>query len=195
MDLKENISTATGFISSYDRAGLLKQQSVTIWFTGLSGAGKTTLSYALEKALFEVGKLAYTLDGDNLRHGLCRNLGFSQADRSENIRRIAEVAHLMNDSGVIVIVACISPNQSDRDIARSIIGSDRFFEVYVNTPISVCEKNDTKGLYKKARAGEIKEFTGVSANYEAPVTPDLSLDASTLSVTECVLKLMAHISK
>ncbi|MFJ3521375.1 adenylyl-sulfate kinase [Pseudomonas sp. NPDC090203] len=172
----------------------LGQRPLVVWFTGLSGAGKSTLAYALESALFKANKLAYTLDGDNVRHGLCRDLAFSARDRAENIRRVAEVARLMCEAGMITIVACISPLKRDREAAREVIGAHKFVEIYLSTPLVACEKQDPKGLYRKARAGLIKDFTGISAQYEAPEAPALNLDASESSVNECleqILKLLA----
>ena len=153
------------------------QSPKTIWLTGLSASGKSTLAYALEYQLMSMGKACYVLDGDNVRHGLNKDLGFSAESRTENIRRIAEVAKLMNDAGLIVITAFISPLRSDRQMARDIIGED-FREVYVSTNIDVCESRDPKGLYAKARAGLVSDFTGVSAPYESPETPDLRIDTS-----------------
>jgi 3'-phosphoadenosine 5'-phosphosulfate synthase len=151
----------------------------TIWFTGLSGAGKTTISFALEKTLIQLGIPSYGLDGDNVRHGLCKNLGFKSEDRSENIRRVAEVAKLFADAGVITLASFISPFQLDRDEARKIHESEgiAFFEIYVNTSIEVCERRDPKSLYKKARVGQIKGFTGIDSAYEVPTAPDLVLQA------------------
>ncbi|MNN29381.1 Adenylyl-sulfate kinase [compost metagenome] len=172
------------------REKFLGQKPVTVWLTGLSGSGKSTLAFALEKALLDRHKLAYTLDGDNIRHGLCRDLGFSANDRSENIRRIAEVAHLMNDAGLIVISSFISPYREDREMACNVIGRERFIEVHVSTPLEACEQRDPKGLYRKARAGELPDFTGISAPYEAPHSAALHLDTSQLSVEDCLAPLL-----
>ena len=169
-----------------DRIKLFRQTPATIWFTGLSGAGKSTLAFALEKRLLELGQANYVLDGDNVRHGLNRDLGFSPEDRTENIRRIAEVARLMNDAGLIVVTAFISPYREDREVARQVIGAENFIEVYVSTPLTVCEQRDPKGFYKKARAGEMLGFTGVSAPYEPPHDPMLSLDTAMLDSESCV---------
>ena len=169
---------------------LLKQRSVMIWFTGLSGSGKSTIAIALERELHNRGLLCRILDGDNIRSGVNNNLGFSPADRIENIRRIAEVSRLFIDSGIITLAAFISPNHEMRDLAANIIGKDDFLEIYVNTPLSVCERRDVKGLYAKARKGEIKEFTGISSPFEAPEHPALTLDTSLLSLEECVHKLL-----
>ena len=175
-----------GHITVADRAILLRQQPATVWFTGLSGAGKSTLAFALEHRLVDLGHACYVLDGDNVRHGLNRDLGFSPENRTENIRRIAEVAKLMNDAGLIVIAAFISPYREDREMARQIIGEDKFIEIHVCTPLTVCEGRDTKGMYKQAKAGKIAAFTGVSAPYEAPLAATLTLDTSTIEVNACV---------
>ena len=158
--------------------------------TGLSGSGKSTVANALEKRLVSLGLHTMLLDGDNIRMGLNRNLGFKQADRIENIRRIAEVARLMNDAGLIVITAFISPYAQDRLSAREIIGKDSFFEIYVNTPLEECERRDVKGLYKKARSGDLADFTGVSSPYEAPDSPDAVIDTSKLKLQECVDQIL-----
>ncbi len=173
-----------------DKETLLKQRSVMVWFTGLSGSGKSTIAIALERELHQRGLLCRILDGDNIRSGINNNLGFSPADRVENIRRIAEVSKLFIDTGVITIAAFISPNNELREMASSIIGKENFLEIYVNTPIEECERRDVKGLYAKARKGEIKDFTGVSAPFEAPKHPALSLDTSVLSLEESVNRLL-----
>ena len=173
-----------------DKEEMLKQHSVMIWFTGLSGSGKSTVAIALERELHKRGLLCRILDGDNIRSGINNNLGFSEADRVENIRRIAEVGKLFIDSGIIAIAAFISPNNDIREMASNIIGKDDFLEVFVNTPLEVCEERDVKGLYAKARKGEIKNFTGISAPFEAPEHPALLLDTSKLSLEESVNKLL-----
>ncbi|MCD8044293.1 MAG: adenylyl-sulfate kinase [Tannerellaceae bacterium] len=173
-----------------DKQDLLKQRSVMVWFTGLSGSGKSTLAIALERELHARGYLCRILDGDNIRSGINNNLGFSAADRIENVRRIAEVGKLFIDSGIITIAAFISPNDYIRNMAGEIIGADDFLEVYVSTPLEECEKRDVKGLYAKARRGEIRDFTGISAPFEAPVHPALSLDTSVLSLEESVNRLL-----
>ena len=173
-----------------DKEALLKQRSVMVWFTGLSGSGKSTIAIALERELHKRGLLCRILDGDNIRSGINNNLGFSAEDRVENIRRIAEVSKLFIDTGVITIAAFISPNNELREMASTIIGKDNFLEIYVNTPIEECERRDVKGVYAKARKGEIKDFTGVSAPFEAPEHPALSLDTSVLSLEESVNKLL-----
>ena len=173
-----------------DKETLLKQRSVMVWFTGLCGSGKSTIAIALERELHQRGLLCRILDGDNIRSGINNNLGFSAEDRVENIRRIAEVSKLFIDTGVITIAAFISPNNELREMASSIIGKENFLEIYVNTPIEECERRVVKGLYAKARKGEIKDFTGVSAPFEAPEHPALSLDTSVLSLEESVNKLL-----
>ena len=161
-----------------------------IWFTGLSGSGKSTIAIALERELHNRGILCRILDGDNIRSGINNNLGFSEADRVENIRRIAEVAKLFVDTGIVTIAAFISPSNSIRQMAAHIIGENDFIEIYISTPLEECERRDVKGLYAKARRGEIKNFTGISAPFEAPLHPALSLDTSVLSVEEAVKKLL-----
>jgi adenylylsulfate kinase len=173
-----------------DKERLLKQRSVMIWFTGLSGSGKSTIAIALERELHRRGLLCRILDGDNIRSGINNNLGFTEADRTENIRRIAEIGKLFVDTGIITIAAFISPTNSLREMAASIIGKNNFLEIYVNTSLAECERRDVKGLYAKARRGEIKEFTGISAPFEAPLHPDLVLDTSILSVQQSVNELL-----
>lgn len=177
-------------LSRQDKEELLKQHSVMIWFTGLSGSGKSTIAIALERELHKRGLLCRILDGDNIRSGINNNLGFTEADRIENIRRIAEVSKLFVDTGIITIAAFISPSNDIREMAANIIGKDDFLEVYVSTPIEECERRDVKGLYAKARRGEIKNFTGISAPFEAPAHPALTLDTSALSLEESVNKLL-----
>lgn len=177
-------------LTRQDKENLLKQHSVMIWFTGLSGSGKSTIAIALERELHKRGMLCRILDGDNIRSGINNNLGFTEADRVENIRRIAEVSKLFLDAGVITIAAFISPNNDIREMAAHIIGEDDFLEVYVSTPLEECERRDVKGLYAKARKGEIKNFTGISAPFEAPAHPALTLDTSVLSLEESVNKLL-----
>ncbi|AXR05897.1 adenylyl-sulfate kinase [Salinimonas sediminis] len=162
-------------VNKQTRAARLGQQPRVLWLTGLSGSGKSTLANLLEKKLFEQGKHTYLLDGDNVRHGLCGDLGFSDKDRIENIRRISEVAKLFVDAGTMVLTAFISPFQTDRDFCRKLLGDGEFIEVFVDTPLEVCEQRDPKGLYKKARNGEIKHFTGIDSTYEAPSAPEVHL--------------------
>lgn len=188
----ENITWHHSQIGSDERAKVLGHRGCTLWLTGLSGSGKSTIAVALEHALIERGCLAYRLDGDNIRHGLNSNLGFSADDRKENIRRIGEVAKLFADSGVITISSFISPYQSDRDQVRTIHeqSSLPFLEVFINTPIEICESRDPKGLYKKARAGEIKGFTGIDDPYEAPTNPEIDLKTDELSPDEAAQNLI-----
>lgn len=162
-------------VSKQSRSQLKAQKPLVLWFTGLSGAGKSTLAGALEQALAAEGKHTYLLDGDNVRHGLCGDLGFDDAARQENIRRVGEVAKLMVDAGLIVLTAFISPFRAERDLVRNLLGADEFVEVFVDAPLSVCEERDPKGLYKKARAGEIRNFTGIDSAYEAPEHPEIHL--------------------
>lgn len=181
-----------GHVTTGDRQRLLGQSALTIWLTGLSASGKSTLAFALEHHLINMGRACYVLDGDNVRHGLNSNLGFSKEDRTENIRRIAEVAHLMNDAGLVVITSFISPYRNDRAMAKRIIGPVQFYEVYVSTPIDVCEQRDPKGLYRMAKAGKLTNFTGVSDPYEPPEAPDLAdlvIDTSMLAVHEAVERI------
>lgn len=173
-----------------DKEELLHQHSVMIWFTGLSGSGKSTIAIALERELQKRGLLCRILDGDNIRSGINNNLGFSAEDRVENIRRIAEIGKLFVDTGIITIAAFISPNNDIREMAANIIGKENFLEIFVSTPIEECERRDVKGLYAKARRGEIKNFTGISAPFEAPEHPALSIDTSKLTVQESVNKLL-----
>lgn len=173
-------------ITKEKRLTLLNQKPCILWFTGLSGSGKSTIANAVELELFKRGRKTYLLDGDNVRHGLNKDLGFSEQDRIENIRRIGEVAKLFVDSGLIVLTAFISPFKSDRQIARSLVKYDEFIEVFIDTPLEVCEQRDPKGLYKKARDGAIKNFTGISSPYEAPVEPQIHIKTDEHSIEECV---------
>ncbi len=173
-----------------DKENLLGQRGLMVWFTGLSGSGKSTIAIALERELQKRGLLCRILDGDNIRSGINNNLGFSEEDRIENIRRIAEVGKLFVDTGIITIAAFISPNNALREMAANIIGKNDFMEIYVSTPLEECERRDVKGLYAKARRGEIKNFTGISAPFEPPVHPALSIDTSKLSVEESVAELL-----
>ena len=184
-----------GHVTPEDRQRLLGHAPLTIWLTGLSASGKSTIAFALEREFIDAGRACYVLDGDNVRHGLNRNLGFSHDDRTENIRRIAEVARMMNDAGLIVISAFISPYRADRAMATRIVGTDRFREVYVCTPISICEQRDPKGLYGKARAGLLPDFTGISAPYEPPEQPHVAIDTSLLTLEETVARLVATFSQ
>ncbi len=190
-----NIKWHHGKITKVDRVNLLNQKGVTIWLTGLSGSGKSTIAVELEHALIENRHQAYILDGDNIRHGLNKNLGFSPEDRTENIRRIGEVAKLFTDAGIITITAFISPYREDRDAVRKLLNNGEFIEVYVKCPLDVCEERDTKGLYKKARAGEVKDFTGISAPYEEPLNPELTIDSSKLTVEESTRTVLNYLEE
>ncbi|AXE91477.1 adenylyl-sulfate kinase [Paraburkholderia sp. DD10] len=182
-----------GAITAEDRIRMFRQRPVTIWLTGLSGAGKSTIAFALEQQLVSLGHACYVLDGDNIRHGLARDLSFEKEDRRENIRRVAHVAQLMNDAGLIVITALISPMREDRAMAREIIGAGTFIETHLSAPVDTCARRDPKGLYAKARAGEIPSFTGVSAPYEAPVEPELRIDTATLTPDQSVAKIFDYL--
>jgi adenylylsulfate kinase len=175
------------------RAEQKSQRPLVIWFTGLSASGKSTIAGALEQILTGQGYHTYLLDGDNVRHGLCRDLGFSDDDRTENIRRVGEVARLMVDAGLIVLTAFISPFQTDRALVREILPEGQFVEVFVDTPIAICRQRDPKGLYAKADRGEIKRFTGVDSPYEAPEAPELRIAAGDRSVAEAVNQLLAYL--
>ena len=176
-------------VDKESRAELKGQKPLVIWFTGLSGAGKSTLAGALEQALAASGKHTYLLDGDNVRHGLCSDLGFATADRQENLRRVGEVAKLMVDAGLVVLAAFVSPYRADRDAIRALLPDGEFVEVFVDTPLAECEQRDPKGLYKKARAGELRNFTGIDSVYEAPESPEIHLDGEQL-VTNLVPQLL-----
>lgn len=180
-------------VTQEQRSELKGHNSLLLWFTGLSGSGKSTIANELEKALFKKGIHTYTLDGDNVRNGLNNNLNFSPDDRKENIRRIAEVANLMLDAGLVVLAAFVSPYIEDRENVRSIVGKDNFFEIFVNTPIEECERRDVKGLYAKARTGEIENFTGVNAPYEAPINANIEINTSNISVNESVAIILNKI--
>ena len=190
-----NVTWHEGHVGREEREKLLGQAGALIWMTGLSGSGKSTIAYTLEHALIQRGHLSYVLDGDNIRHGLNKNLGFSAEDREENIRRIGEVGKLFVDTGVITITAFISPYRADRNIARDTVGKDCFFEVFCDAPLEVCEKRDPKGLYKKARAGEIKGFTGIDDPYERPENPEMVIDTSQTSPQEAAVALCEMLEK
>src|SRR4051812_10510366 len=196
-----NVTWHEGHVGRAERQNLLKQKGATLWFTGLSASGKSTFAFTLEHALVQRGKLAYVLDGDNIRHGLNKNLGFSAADREENIRRIGEVAKLFGDCGVITMTSFISPYRKDRDNVRAlhVEGKLPFIEVFVNTPIETCETRDPKGLYKKARAAVPARkgmgFTGVDDPYEAPASPELTLDATNTSPQDAAVLLLQYLEK
>jgi adenylylsulfate kinase len=192
-----NITWHEGHATREERNQLLKQKGATLWFTGLSGSGKSTIAFTLEHALVQRGQLAYVLDGDNIRHGLNKNLGFSAADREENIRRIGEVSKLFADAGLITMTSFISPYRKERDGVRAlhVAGQLPFIEIYVNTPIKTCETRDPKGLYKKARAGQLKNFTGIDDPYEFPLNPELTIDATSTSPQEATVQLIAYLEK
>jgi len=189
----ENISWTRGKVTSEDRARQNQHSGCVVWLTGLSAAGKSTIATELERELFSQGKHAFVLDGDNMRHGLCSDLGFSPEDRKENIRRIGEVSKLFAEAGFVCITAFISPYRSDRDLARQIAPEGKFVEVFLNAPVEVCEQRDPKGLYARARAGEIKDFTGVSAPYEPPLNPDLELRTDKMTLPECVAVILERL--
>jgi adenylylsulfate kinase len=189
-----NIVWHKGAVTRDDREKLNGHKGCTVWLTGLSGSGKSTIAVELEKLLCSRGVRTYILDGDNVRHGLNKNLGFSPTDRTENIRRIGEVAKLFTDAGTVTLTAFISPYRADRDQVRAIMPDD-FVEVYVDCPLEVCEQRDVKGLYQKARAGQIKEFTGISAPYEAPAKPELTIETSKQSVEDSAAQIAAYLIK
>lgn len=180
-------------VSQEEREGKLSQKGAVLWLTGLSGAGKSTLADTLERALFDRNKLVYVLDGDKIRSGLNSDLGFSNEGRCENIRRIGEVARLFADTGMIVIVAFISPFRKDRNSVRMAMPAGRFIEIFADSPLEICEKRDTKGLYKKARAGLIEDFTGISSPYETPLYPEVHLKTDKKTVTECIDKVLKYL--
>lgn len=190
-----NLSWTMTRVSDQMRAGLLGQRGLVVWLTGLSGSGKSTMAVGLDARLHEIGRPSYILDGDNLRHGLCKDLGFSAEDRSENIRRTGEVAKLMAQAGVIVICSLISPFRADRVQVRESCARDHvlFTEIYINAPLLTCEERDPKGLYKKARAGQIRGFTGIDSPYEPPEQPGLQLNTADSSVEECHVQLFSHV--
>ena len=190
--ISANIVRAEGSIGGAERAANLGHRSRTVWFTGFSGSGKSTLAFALEEALIAKGVAAYVLDGDNIRFGLNRDLGFAPEDRTENIRRIGEVCRLFQDAGLVVLTAFVSPYVADRDAVRALHPEGAFVEVFVDTPLDVCEARDVKGLYAKARAGEIPEFTGISAPYEPPADPELRIDTNR-PLAVCVAELIGFL--
>ena len=192
-----NVTWQDGEISREDRFNILSQRGATIWFTGLSGSGKSTIAVALERALYNIGKLSYRLDGDNVRLGINKNLGFSEADRKENIRRIGEVAKLFGDSGVLALSSFISPYRGDRDEVRELHEQSglEFIEVFVDCSLAEAEKRDPKGLYKKARAGEIKNFTGIDDPYEAPKNPEIHLRSDKMTLEEEVQIILDHLEQ
>ena len=195
LDRGDNLTWHDMDVTRELREGHMGQKAFTLWFTGLSGSGKSTLANAVEKRLYAKGNYTMLLDGDNVRMGLNKNLGFSEEDRVENIRRIAECAKLMNDSGLIVLTSFISPFENDRQSAREIIGQDEFIEIYVSTPLEECERRDVKDLYKRARAGEIRNFTGITSPYEAPINPELSIDTSAHDLGACVDMVVSYLEE
>ncbi|WP_087973173.1 adenylyl-sulfate kinase [Oceanobacillus rekensis] len=195
MSESTNIVWHESTVTKEERANLNHHKSAVLWFTGLSGSGKSTLSVALEKELHAIGVHTYRLDGDNVRHGLNKNLGFSPEDRTENIRRIGEVANLMVDAGLLTLTAFISPYREDRDKVRELLDKDEFLEIYVKCSLEACEDRDPKGLYKKARAGEIKSFTGIDAPYEEPDNPELIVDTENQSLEESVQVIVKYLKE
>lgn len=191
---ERNIVFSTGSVTRCDREHLLGQLGTAIWLTGLSGSGKSTIARSAEARLHRDGRLVYVLDGDNVRHGLNRDLGFSDTDRQENIRRIGEVASLFVDAGIVVLAAFISPFRADRDRVRTIVPTGRFIEVFVDSPLETCEARDPKGLYRRARRGEVADFTGISSAYEPPEHPDIVLPAATRTVDQCVEMLIVELA-
>jgi bifunctional enzyme CysN/CysC len=189
-----NLYIDRGSVSREDREAALGQRACVVWFTGLSGSGKSTLAREVERRLAARGRLVYVLDGDNVRHGLCADLGFSDADRAENIRRIAEVAALLVDAGLIVLTAFISPFRADRAHARRVIGGDRFVEVHVDATLAECESRDPKGLYAKARRGEIAQFTGIDSPYEPPENAEVTLKTATTDVAAAAAQVVDHLA-
>lgn len=189
----KNIVWHASEITKNKRQEMKGHKSAVLWFTGLSGSGKSTVSVALEATLHERGIHTYRLDGDNVRHGLNKNLGFSPGDRMENIRRIGEVSKLMVDAGLFTLTAFISPYQVDRDQVRALVEADEFIEVYMKASLETCEKRDPKGLYKKARLGEIKDFTGIDAPYEEPISPEITIDTNKVSIEESVNTIISHL--
>ena len=186
MSLNTNIVKHNYRVTKQDRIALLNQTSVVLWFTGLSGSGKSTLADALEQRLMQEGLKTYLLDGDNIRFGLNKNVDFSDEGRKENIRRIGEVAKLFVDAGLVVLTAFVSPFKADRQSVRELLGQGEFIEIFVDTPIEICEKRDVKGLYKKARAGEIKDFTGINSPYEAPDNADVVIKTANRTIEDCI---------
>lgn len=182
-------------VSKGDREKAHNHRAFVLWFTGLSGSGKSTIASAVEHELFKMGMNTYSLDGDNIRSGINKGLGFSKEDRTENLRRIAEVARLFIDAGTITLAAFISPTQKDRTMVKEIVGRENFYEIFIDTPLEICEQRDPKGLYKKARAGEIKDFTGIDAHYEPPQNPDLHIQTDGNSLESCVKKVITFVEQ
>lgn len=193
--MANNIIKHNYAITRQQREEVNKHQSFVLWFTGLSGSGKSTIANEVEKELFQKGYLTYALDGDNIRNGINKDLGFTPEDRKENLRRIAEVAKLFVDAGIITLAAFISPTLKDRKRIKNIIGKENFYEIYIDTPLEICEQRDPKGLYKKARAGEIKNFTGIDAPYEPPENPDLHIKTANAPLESCVKKVITFVEQ
>ena len=192
--MDKNIQFQHFALTQTERAQIKHQTSMCLWMTGLSGAGKSTLANALEQELYKKGKHTYILDGDNLRHGLNSDLGFSEADRNENVRRAAEAAQLMVDAGLIVIVGLISPFKKERELARNLFKENQFKEIYISTSLQECEQRDVKGLYEKVRRGEVKDFTGIDSPYEPPENPDVIIDTQNKSISECVQLILEKVN-
>lgn len=193
MNNRENIIRHKAAVTRPRRETQNGHRSITLWFTGLSGSGKSTLAHAVEERLHLMGCRTYVFDGDNVRHGLCKDLGFSLEGRKENLRRIAEMIRLFVDAGVISLTAFISPLEADRQMVKEIIGPENVLEVFCDCPLEVCEQRDVKGLYKKARAGEILNYTGISSPYEIPAYPDVRIETSTSSVNDCILRIISEL--
>lgn len=190
-----NIVWHEHYLTKYDRAIKKSQKPCILWFTGLSSSGKSTIANALEETLYQLNKHTYLLDGDNVRHGLNKDLGFNNCDREENIRRIGEISKLFVDAGLIVITAFISPFRRDREQVRSLVQDNEFIEIFVDTPIEICEQRDSKGFYKKARNGEISNFTGINAPYETPINPEILLQANKIGIQECVNIIIKYLNE
>ena len=193
--MQENVIPHHFNITQEQRSSLKKHEAFLLWFTGLSGSGKSTIANALENTLYQKGIHTYTLDGDNVREGLNNNLSFSPEDRTENIRRIAEVANLMVDAGLVVLASFVSPYEQDRENIKKIVGANRYIEIFVNTSIEECERRDVKGLYAKARSGEIDNFTGINAPYEAPKSADIEIDTQNITIEEAVSIILNYIEE
>lgn len=192
--MNEDIVWHMHHVSKEERSKRTKQKPCILWFTGLSGSGKSTIANALDAKLYEMGNYTYLLDGDNIRHGLNKDLGFDEVSRVENIRRIGEVSRLFVDAGLIVISAFISPFQLDRDSVRALVLEGEFIEVYIDTPLTICEQRDPKGLYEKARAGKIAHFTGISSPYEVPLSPEIHIQTETIGIEEAVDMIVSYLS-
>lgn len=192
--MNKNIFQQHALITKADKQQQAGHKSVILWFTGLSGAGKSTLAHAVEKALFDIGCRTIVIDGDNVRHGLCSDLGFSNQDRQENVRRVGELSKLFIEAGIITLTAFISPFQADRNRVRNLVNDDEFIEIYCNTHLQTCEQRDIKGLYAKARRGEIADFTGISSPYEPPVNPEIIVNTGSDSLEECVKTIIHYLA-